>query len=277
MSFALVAWAQRQRTGSPTRKAVLVALADSSNGHTRKCCPSVERIAYETEFGVTAVKNALKDLVEAGFITRERNRRQDGSLGTYSYTFPETAPDGQPETGGDSRPGTRGVSQEEPGSSEPGETTDVVSLSDVPKAVLVNGRNLPMDALAKVCRVEQRSQRYREVVAAVNGTRGKPGIREQCWRDLRTHSRMVMRENEVMFESDDGRRWVFTPERFEEAVAASIERMAQLYLRKLPGALLTPSALAKWWADLPGMDVPGGGTPFDAALVAEDELRRMGR
>ncbi len=95
MSFQLMAWASEQTTGSPTRKAVLLALANAANHHTGECFPAVERICEETELGDSAVRRALAALVEQGLIGRARRRRQDGSLGTYTYTFPhvERAPD----------------------------------------------------------------------------------------------------------------------------------------------------------------------------------------
>lgn len=112
-----MAWAAEQRTGSPTRKAVLLSIANAANYHTGRCHPSVRRICEETEFGPTAVKNALADLTAAGLIERRRRRRQDGSLGTYEYVFPHVVQaddvetgDGLPGTAGVSRPGTAGVS-----------------------------------------------------------------------------------------------------------------------------------------------------------------------
>lgn len=102
MSFQLMAWAAKQRTGSTTRKAVLMALANAANHHTGRCDPSIEVICQEVEAGPTAVKNALAALAQDGFVERERRRREDGSLGTYRYTFPhlETR-DGQPQPADD--------------------------------------------------------------------------------------------------------------------------------------------------------------------------------
>lgn len=113
MSYQLMSWAATQTTGSPTRKAVLLALANRANHDTGQCNPSIRRICEETEFGATAVKSALFDLADAGLIVRRRRRRADGSLGTYTYTFPSVVPaddvepepgDGPPEPGADPRP-----------------------------------------------------------------------------------------------------------------------------------------------------------------------------
>lgn len=84
-----VAWAMRQTTGSATRKAVLISLADHEHGATGKCCPSVDRMAEQLEMGERTVRRALEELEAAGFISRERQRRQDGSWGGYTYSFTE--------------------------------------------------------------------------------------------------------------------------------------------------------------------------------------------
>jgi hypothetical protein len=91
MSFQLMAWAVTQTTGSCPRKAVLVTLADHANAETGECYPSIERIARQAELSESAVKSALRALVEQGLIARERRRRGDGSLASYSYTFPGAA------------------------------------------------------------------------------------------------------------------------------------------------------------------------------------------
>lgn len=119
-----MAWASVQKTGSPSRKAVLVALADRANADTGRCCPSVELIAEQTEFSVRTVQTALADLCTAGLIARDRRRRSDGSLAGYHYTFPTvetvavgaaTAP--PPAAPAGSPPATV-AGQEEPGSKD---------------------------------------------------------------------------------------------------------------------------------------------------------------
>lgn len=87
MSVQLIAWAYKQRVGSPTAKIVLVTLANRANHDTGLCCPSVSRIAEEVECNEKTVRRALIMLCEKGFITRERTRRNDGTLGVYQYRF----------------------------------------------------------------------------------------------------------------------------------------------------------------------------------------------
>lgn len=132
-----MAWATEQKTGSPTRKAVLLALANAANHHTGHCHPSVDRLCEETELGQTAVKNALSALVKDGFVSRQRKRRQDGSLGTYEYTL-----GGQPQTPDDPRPQTRGVSQNQ----------EVLNQEEnpLPAAPATRPRNPVWDALTTI-------------------------------------------------------------------------------------------------------------------------------
>lgn len=92
VSFQLMAWASGQTTGSPSRKAVLVALANRANHDTGLCCPSVETIAAETEMSERTVRRALAELVDGGYVSRRRRRRQDGTLGVYEYEFSHVEP-----------------------------------------------------------------------------------------------------------------------------------------------------------------------------------------
>jgi hypothetical protein len=119
MSFQLMAWASEQRTGSPSRKAVLMALANAANHHSGKCHPSVARIAEETELSEPTVKRALADLAGAQLIARKRRRRQDGSLSTYEYTFP-TRDHSEPPTDHSDPLTTDHHDPAEPRTSEPG-------------------------------------------------------------------------------------------------------------------------------------------------------------
>lgn len=87
MSFQTMTWAVEQTTGSPTRKAVLLALANDANTKTGLCCPDIPTIAASTELSEKTVQRALGDLVTGGFIKRNRKRRDDGTLSRYFYTF----------------------------------------------------------------------------------------------------------------------------------------------------------------------------------------------
>lgn len=90
MSVYATAWAKRQKTGSPTRKAVLTALADYADEHG-KGWPSVGRLAEDTELSVRAVQNALHELVEAGIISREDREAENGATKSSLYSLPINA------------------------------------------------------------------------------------------------------------------------------------------------------------------------------------------
>jgi predicted transcriptional regulator len=268
MSYQLMAWACDQRTGSPTDKAVLLALANRANHDTGLCCPSVARIADETELGESTVKRALTRLVENGFVRRERRRREDGALGTYDYYLGEEAKPGasQPELALTSRPelaltsrNQEVLNQAEVEGLRPS-TSKGVSLRDrPPKLERVDGRDLAFDALAAICGIADGSPRLREVATALNGTRGRPGIREQFWREV-VDRYAVTRAGES----------------FERLLADAIRDRARLWTKKMPGATLTPPALAKWWTDLPGLPEPRdgrSGSAEDALSIAEAAVR----
>jgi hypothetical protein len=81
MSIVAIAWAKCQRTGSPTLKAVLMAVADYAD--ERGCAwPSQTKLTQDTELSERAVRSALSELASLGFLTREPRRRQDGSRAT---------------------------------------------------------------------------------------------------------------------------------------------------------------------------------------------------
>jgi hypothetical protein len=88
MSVAHVTWAFKQKL-PPTRKFVLVALADRCNKDTLRCDPCIETLMKDTCLGERAVRQALSDLCEAGILTRYRQRRRDGSWSQYRYQFPK--------------------------------------------------------------------------------------------------------------------------------------------------------------------------------------------
>jgi hypothetical protein len=81
VSIVAIAWAKSQRTGSPTLKAVLMAVADYAD--ERGCAwPSQARLMQDTELSERAVRGALSELATLGFLRREHRRRQDGSRAT---------------------------------------------------------------------------------------------------------------------------------------------------------------------------------------------------
>jgi DNA-binding transcriptional ArsR family regulator len=92
VSLQAITWAIAQSTGSGTRKAVLVSLANRHNNDTGKCCPRVRLMAEETEFSERTVRQALADLEDQGLIVRHENLREDGSQSANHYTLNLTTP-----------------------------------------------------------------------------------------------------------------------------------------------------------------------------------------
>lgn len=84
MSVDAITWGWKQRTGDPTRKAVLLAIADVACPHGH-AWPSVAFIADRTETSDKTARRHLNDLVEAGMLRRRRRHRSNGQLGVYDY------------------------------------------------------------------------------------------------------------------------------------------------------------------------------------------------
>lgn len=78
MSNKAITIAYEIQTGSPTLKAVLVALADFANPKDNSCFPSISTISRMTELSEASVKRAIRKLEEMGFITREVRSHKDG-------------------------------------------------------------------------------------------------------------------------------------------------------------------------------------------------------
>lgn len=119
-------------------------------------------------------------------------------------------------------------------------------LSAPPPVTLVgNRRNLPLEALAEVSGIDPESPRMAEAAAALNGRprarnpEAHRGIRQLCWIEL-----------ERMAAPDWLRSLHDEPRKFEEGLARTIRKKADLYREKMPGAYLTPTALRRHWLDL---------------------------
>lgn len=223
MSYQLMAWAAQQTTGSATRKAVLLALANRANHDTGRCDPSVERICEETELAERSVRQALADLADTGLIQRERKRRADGSLGTYRYSFPlaDPAPPAAADAG---RPAAADAAQnqEVPNRVEElaiARSSREVTKYDPQKGTKIEGRNLPFDAL---CQATGASATHdaKQVATALKAIRGRAF-------------------GGAAIESD--------PATVEAALASAIHDHAAAYRERWPDIELTPTALAKHW------------------------------
>lgn len=86
MSVQAVTWALSQKTGSPSAKAVLLALANYA-GASGESFPRQERLAGETEQSVDSVQRRLKELVALGLIwkTGRYSRAEAGGRRSNEY------------------------------------------------------------------------------------------------------------------------------------------------------------------------------------------------
>jgi DNA-binding transcriptional ArsR family regulator len=264
VSLVAIVWAWEQETGSGTRKIVLVALADRHNRDTGECFPSVEALAAQTELGRRTVERALSELCDLGLVTRDRRRRKDGSLSTYDYRFPHLSSAAQPPATEAASPPAAPAGRNQEVDLQPSTTTStevvVADPPETPRTVFVDGRNLGYDALAEVCSIQPKSPRIAGIPAALNGTHNKPGIRDLAWSELTTW------------------RLSATPEQIEQAIADLIRERAEHYRRHFgPEVELTPSALLKWWVDLPHLPSRrrGDGDAVRAGQAAQAHLDRI--
>lgn len=97
MSFQAMNWAVSVKTGSPTLKAVLMAVANYADVEDGTCFPSQQKLADELEVSSRTVMRALERLEEMGLIHRQRRHNPvDGSRSsdriTLSMGVPERTP-----------------------------------------------------------------------------------------------------------------------------------------------------------------------------------------
>lgn len=86
MSVQAVTWALAQRTGSPSAKAVLLALANYA-GASGESFPKQERLADETEQSVDSVQRRLKELVALGLIWKTGRYSKNDAGGRRSNEY----------------------------------------------------------------------------------------------------------------------------------------------------------------------------------------------
>lgn len=76
-----MSWARGIKTGSPTVKAVLLAISNYAD-EEGICWPSQEQLADDTELSRHTIMRALDELEDRGALSRERRHRGDGSRTT---------------------------------------------------------------------------------------------------------------------------------------------------------------------------------------------------
>jgi hypothetical protein len=84
MSWRAIAWAIKQKTGSPGCKVLLLALADRANQHGR-CWPSQETLADCTELSTRSIQRNARTLQSAGLLTMLQQPRANGQWPVLEY------------------------------------------------------------------------------------------------------------------------------------------------------------------------------------------------
>lgn len=229
-------------------------------------------IAEAVGISVDTLDRYAADLVKAGLLEVERRRFEGVNLPNRWVLVdpPPVPPVAAWVRPGGGRVGAAQVLKKEP-LAKKGETTSpsaagapVPEVDVPPPLVKVAGRNLGWDALAEVCGIDPASPRAGQIAVALNGARGGVGIRHLCWREVFRWSEEHEGGVEELAKLAD------SPERFEVSLARNIRRKAELYLKQLSGATLTPTALRDWWLDLEKMPRPGGG-------MSPEEIARFDR
>lgn len=219
--------------------AVLGRYADQ----TGQAMPSRKTLAKRLHCSTSTLDVALADLREIGALSWSEQRREDGGRTSNDYVLHPT-PLTDPSVGGD-RQGGKPPTDGSVGNELDVEGTRQGETTSPPTLVKIEGRNVAFDALCEVCHVDTRNRRRTtEAAGALREIRG------YVWDDLDEAQRLVCCE---------------TSEVFERRLAATIRDRAKRYADAMPGAQLTPSALAKWWHDVLSPRAGGATTAAQAA------------
>ncbi len=86
MSVEAITWALGIKTGSPTRKVVLLCLANYAD-REGVCWPSYESLAEQCEISKNTIIRCIAALVDGGLLTREVRHTKNGKQTSNSYTL----------------------------------------------------------------------------------------------------------------------------------------------------------------------------------------------
>ena len=86
MSVQAISWALSVKTGDPSAKIVLLALANYADEKGR-CWPAQSTISIQTEQSIDTVQRRLKDLETGGFLVRRERQQQLGKKGGLYYYY----------------------------------------------------------------------------------------------------------------------------------------------------------------------------------------------
>jgi DNA-binding transcriptional ArsR family regulator len=135
MSVQALSWAQVQKTGSPTRKLVLLALADFADDR-HVAWPSIASLSSIAEASPRTIQRALSDLEELGLIERVGRHRHDGAQTSNRFLL-RVEGGGDKLTGGGDRMTRGGATDCHRGgdTGDRGGVTPVSPLGEPPKGV----------------------------------------------------------------------------------------------------------------------------------------------
>lgn len=255
---------------APTLRHVALTLSLHMNERGGSCFPTHDQLKDETGLGRSTVIKALGQLEKDGWLLRTpgggRRRGGNGRATEYAATVPQV--DG---SDGDTVPL---VDEYRPAAGKKGppaghqDDIQVVNEDDknvgdgqeIPAVALIDGRNLPLDALLEECGIDPGSPRVGQAVAALNGRKKEPGIRHLFWEEAQ---RWATEHDEL----DRLASLRADPEQFARALEAAIRRKAGKYRETLHGATMSPPALRNWWLDLELARGQDGG-------LSSDDMRR---
>lgn len=223
-------------------------------GGDDEAAPGRHEIGRDLNLSPNTVKEAIRSLEAIGLV--EQQRRGLGLSNLYLIHDPESASSEVDEAEIQEvqiptravavgvkteliRPGAPDVAPEPPGIKK------------------VDGRNLPLDALLEVCGIDPASGRsVAQAAFALNGRKNasgklsQQGITHLFWVEVERWDTERARLDSTDQLPSVRKRFHVEPEKYAEALARQIRIKAARYRARLDGAILTPTALAKWWLDL---------------------------
>lgn len=229
MSYQTQTWAAQQRTGDVGIKATLMALANYAD-ENHSCYPSQATLAYDTEQGERTVRRQLKHMEESGFLQRTPQGRRDGGRGPdrYILAVPPQEVSGQSgqEVSGQSGQGVSG----QIGGGFPA----IAVAGELPE-------ELPENLFAaEQARPPKKPRPPDPVWDAMVGVCGLTGATP------------TPRERDAWNGAAKGLRVV-------QATPDEISRRGAEHRRRWPQASLTPTSLARHWAELSTTSEGSGG------------------
>lgn len=270
-----------QGTKRVTALAVYVALTEAANrrgGASARDGFTATRADIAEAAGVSAdtLDRYASDLAKIGLLAIERRRVEGVNLpNIWRLLEPVPVPPlAAPVRPGGGRVGaalkakkeTKGLEKTPGGGAPDPEVDSVLDVEKPPPIRKIDGRNLPLDALAEECGLDPDSPRYRQAVAALNGDVGTVGIKHLFWREAYRWGEENDQLDRLAEVQADPERWANTLER-------GIHRKAALYRERMPGATLSPTALRDWWLDLEQAPATGNGGLSPAEMANFTEAR----